>query len=86
MTFKLGKAGFPGLPPGLKVSKFDMKADRSTGTQVFDMKAGRLKEAKQDMAIKGNIAMSANGMDLDMTMKMKGKTTTRITSTSPIVD
>ncbi len=86
MTFKAGKGGLPGVPPGVKISKFDMKADQYKGTQTFDLKAGRLKEGKLDMVMRASLAMSANGMDLDMTMKIKAKSTTKITSTSPIVD
>lgn len=86
MKFKAGKGGLPGVPPGVKISKFDMKADQYKGTQTFDLKAGRLKEGKLDMVMRASLAMSANGMDLDMTMKIKAKSTTKITSTSPIVD
>jgi hypothetical protein len=86
MTFKAGKGGIPGLPPGVKVTKFDMKADKYTGTQTFDLKAGRLKEGKLDMVMRASLAMSANGMEIDMTMKIKAKSSTRITATSPIVD
>lgn len=87
MTFKLGdKGGLPGLPPGLKISRFDMKADRYTGTQQFDMKTGRLRDGVQEMAMKGSMAMSANGMDIELGMKIKAKTTTTISEKSPIVD
>jgi hypothetical protein len=87
MTFKLGdKGGFPGLPPGVKISRFDMKADRYTGTQLFDLKTGRLREGTQDMAMKGTMAMSANGMDIELSMKIKAKTTTTISEKNPIVD
>ncbi len=86
MTFKAGKGGVPGLPPGVKVSKFSMKADQYKGTQLFDLKAGRLKEGKVDMVMRGSLAMSANGQDIEMTMKIKAKQTTTITDKSPIVD
>ena len=86
MTFKAGKGGVPGLPPGVKVSKFSMKADQYKGTQLFDMKAGRLKEGKVDMVLKGSLAMSANGQDIEMTMRIKARQTTTITDRSPVVD
>jgi hypothetical protein len=86
MTFKAADAGFPGLPPGVKVSKFDMKADKIAGTVLFDAKAGRLKETKQDMNLNGAITMSANGMDIEMTMKIKGVQTTTVTDKNPVVD
>ncbi len=86
MSFTAGKGGVPGLPPGVKVSKFAMKADKYSGTQTFDLAAGRLKEGKLDMVMKGSLAMSANGMDIEMTMRIKAKQTTTITDKSPIVD
>jgi hypothetical protein len=86
MSFTAGKGGVPGLPPGIKISKFAMKADKYSGTQTFDVKAGRLKEGKLDMVMKGSLAMSANGMDIEMTMKIKAKQSTTITDKSPIVD
>jgi len=86
MSFKAGKGGLPGLPPGVKLSRFSMKADKYTGTQVFDVKAGRLKEGKVDMVLKGSLSMSANGQDIDMTMRIKARQTTTITDRSPVVD
>ncbi|HEX4611440.1 MAG TPA: DUF6263 family protein [Urbifossiella sp.] len=86
MSFKAGKGGLPGLPPGVKISKFDMKADKYTGTQTFDMKAGRLKEGKLDMSMKGSMSMSANGQDIEMTMRIKAKQSTTITDKNPAVD
>ena len=87
LTFKLGdKGGLPGLPPGVKISRFDFKADRYTGTQLFDLKTGRLKEGNQDMSMKGTLAMSANGMDIEMTMKIRAKMATTISEKNPVVD
>lgn len=86
MSFKAGDAAFPGLPPGVKVSKFDIKADKITGTVLFDTKTGRLKEAKQNMSFNGTIAMSANGMDLEMKMKIKAVQTATVTDKNPTKD
>jgi len=86
VKFKAGDGGIPGLPPGVKVTKFDMKADKFTGTLNFDTTAGRLKDAKQTMNVAGAIAISANGMDLEMTMKMKMTQTTTITDKNPVKD
>jgi hypothetical protein len=86
MTFKADDAGFPGLPDGVKITKFDMKADKIAGTVLFDTKAGRLKEGKQDMNLNGALTMSAAGMDIDVTMKIKGVQTTTVTDKNPVVD
>lgn len=63
-----------------------MKADQYKGTQLFDLKAGRLKEGTMSMNMKGSLAMSANGQDLEMTMRIKVKQKTTITDKSPVVD
>jgi hypothetical protein len=87
VKFKAGDGGgIPGLPPGVKISKFDMKADKFTGSLNFDTAAGRLKDAKQTMNMAGTIAISANGMDLEMTMKMKVTQTTTVTDKNPVKD
>ncbi|QDU20357.1 DUF6263 family protein [Urbifossiella limnaea] len=86
MTFKSGKGGVPGLPPGVKVSRFSMKAEQYKGTQLFDLKAGRLKEGTVDMVMKGSLAMSANGQDIEMTMRIKAKQSTTVTEKNPVVD
>ncbi|MFO0800658.1 MAG: DUF6263 family protein [Gemmataceae bacterium] len=86
MTFKSGKGGVPGLPPGVKVSRFSMKAEQYKGTQLFDLKAGRLKEGTVNMVMKGSLAMSANGQDIEMTMRIKAKQSTTVTEKNPVVD
>jgi hypothetical protein len=86
MKFKQGDGGIPGLPAGVTVSKFDMKADKFTGTAKFDTKLGRLTENKQNMDLSGAITMSLNGMDIEMKMKMKGVTTATVTDKNPVTD
>jgi hypothetical protein len=86
MKFKAARGSLPGLPPGVKISKFEMKADHYSGTQLFDLKASRLKEGKMDMVMRGSFAMSANGMDIDMKMRIKAKQTTTITDKNPAVE
>jgi len=86
VTFKAGDGAIPGLPPGVKVSKFDMKADKFGGSLNFDTAAGRLKDAKQTMNMSGTMAISANGMGLEMAMKMKVTQTTTITDKNPVKD
>src|SRR5215471_5904583 len=67
LTFKGGNA-IPGLPEGVKVDKFDMKADKFEGTVLFDTKAGRLKENNTDMNLNGTMTIAAGGQKIDMTM------------------
>ena len=86
VSFKAGDGAIPGLPPGVKVTKFDMKADKFTGTLNFDTAAGRLKDAKQTMNIGGTIGISANGQDLEMKMKMKITQNTTVTDKNPVKD
>lgn len=86
LKFKQGDGGLPGLPEGIKVSKFDLKADKFTGSAAFDTKLGRLTESKQNMSINGAITMSANGMDIELKMKIKGTTTATVTDKNPITD
>jgi hypothetical protein len=85
LTFKAGKA-FPGLPEGVDIKKFDMKADKFTSTLYFDTKAGRLTENKMDMDVKGDISMAVGGQTIDMTMTMKARQTTTISDKNPVVD
>jgi len=83
MDFKPG-AGGGGFP--LKITKADMKADNYRGTYSFDTKAGRLKDATADGSIAGSMTASANGQDIDITMKIKMKGTTAVTDKNPVRD
>jgi len=85
LTFKAGKS-FPGLPEGIDIKKFDMKADKFSSILLFDTKAGRLNENKTDMDMKGEISMAFGGQEIDMTMKMKATQTTTISDKNPVVD
>ncbi len=85
MSFKAGDA-FPGLPEGVQVSKFDMKADKFAGTLLFDTKAGRLTENKIDKDMKGEMTIGIAGQMIDMSMKIKARQTTTIGDKNPVVD
>jgi len=85
LEFKAGQ-GFPGLPEGVDVSKFEMKAEKFAGTLLFDTKTGRLTENKTDMDLNGAITISANGQKIDMTMKIKAKQTANVTDKNPLKD
>lgn len=86
MKFKQGDGGFPGLPEGVKISKFDLKADKFTGSAKFDTKLGRLTESKQNMDLSGSISMSFGGQDIDVKMKIKSLTTSTVSDKNPITD
>jgi hypothetical protein len=86
MKFKQGDGGLPGLPEGVKISKFDLKADKFTGTAKFDTKLGRLTENKQKMDLSGSISMSVGGQDIDVKMKIKSVTDSTVSDKNPITD
>jgi hypothetical protein len=85
LEFKVGDK-FPGLPEGVKVDKFDMKAEKFEGTLLFDTKAGRLTENKTDMVLNGEMTIAAGGQKIDMTMKIKAKQTATVTDKNPVKD
>jgi hypothetical protein len=85
VTFKAGQ-GFPGLPEGVDVSNFEMKAEKFAGTLLFDTKTGRLTENKTDMDLNGSVTISANGQKIEMTMKIKAKQTATVTDKNPMKD
>ncbi|MDB5313563.1 MAG: hypothetical protein JWO38_7765 [Gemmataceae bacterium] len=84
LTYKPGEGGAGGLP--FKITKADMKADKYTATYTFDIRAGRLKGASADAIISGTMTASANGQEIEITMKMKMKQTTEVTDKNPVVD
>jgi hypothetical protein len=83
LTFKAG-AGIPGLPAGIKVDKFDMKADKFGGTLKFDTKAGRLIDSTQDADLNGTMTLAAGGQNFDMTMKIKVKQKVTVDDKNPL--
>ena len=85
LAFKAGGA-LPGLPEGVKVDKFDMKADKFEGTLLFDTKAGRLTENKTNMTLNGEITIAAGGQKVEMTMKITAKQTTTVSDKNPVKD
>ncbi len=85
MTFAPGKGGGPkGLP--FKITKANLKSDDFTGSLLFDVKAGRLKEMKQSMTVKGTITISAGGQDIDAGIEQKSVTTVTISEKNPVTD
>lgn len=86
LSFKEGDGTIPGLPEGVKIEKFDMKSDKYKGTLQFDTKAGRLVETKLNMDINGAVTMSANGMNVEVKMKIKAVQTSTVTDKNPIKD
>jgi hypothetical protein len=84
LTFKPGDGGDTGLP--FKITKADLKTDRFTGTSVIDLKAGRLKESKSEMAMSGTMTIGAGGQEIEATLKQKTTTTTTVTDKNPVRD
>lgn len=55
----------PESPSPLKVTKSDLKVNESKETILFDIEKGLIAEHTATLRIKGDLALSVNGMDLD---------------------
>jgi hypothetical protein len=84
LTYKQGD-GADGVLP-FKITKADLKADKFTGTHVFDMKVGRVTETKVDMEMSGTMTISIAGNTVDAKLVQKMKVVGVITDKNPIVD
>jgi hypothetical protein len=84
LTYKQGD-GADGVLP-FKITKADLKADKFTGTHVFDMKVGRVTETKVDMEMSGTMTISIAGNTVDAKLVQKMKAVGVITDKNPIVD
>ena len=82
MTFKAGDG--EGLP--FKITKADFKIEKYTGSSVFDMKAGRLKEAKSEMTMTGTMTVGGGGQEIDATLTQKVKTAAVVSDKNPVKD
>lgn len=80
MTFKAGDG--EGLP--FKIKNADFKIEKFTGTNQFDLKAGRLRESKTEMTMSGSMTIVANGQEVDATLTQKVKSTVVITDKNPV--
>ena len=58
----------------------------TSGSNVFDMKAGRLKESKSEMTMTGTMTVGVMGMEIDATLSQKVKTTTVVSDKNPVKD
>ena len=76
--------GDAGLP--FKITKADLKADKMTGTQKFDVKTGRLSSATAQLDLSGSMTIGVGGQSIDAKLRQKMKTDSAITSKNPIVD
>jgi hypothetical protein len=84
VSFKPGKGEVKGLP--IKITKADLKSEKFTGTHTFDTKAGRLKESKQEMTVKGTFTISAGGQEIEAGIVQKSTTTLTVTDKNPVTD
>lgn len=82
MTFKAGDG--EGLP--FKITNANFKIEKFTGSSVFDIKAGRLKESKSEMTMNGSMTVGVGGMEIDATLTQKVKTTAVVTEKNPVKD
>ncbi len=64
--YEVGKGGGD-LP--FTFTKGEMTAESFTGEYVFDSQAGRLKSHSTKAKIKGTLTLSANGMEIEMSLK-----------------
>ena len=85
VTFKAGTA-LPGLPEGIKVDKFDLKADKYSGSMKFDTKTGRLTESITNADMNGTMSLGLGGNKIDVEMKIKLKAEVTIDDKNPIKD
>lgn len=85
LTFKAGTA-IPGLPEGIQVDNFEMKAKKCVGAMKFDTKVGRLTENNQDADLDCSMTIAAAGQKIDMTMKIKVKQRVTIGDKNPTAD
>lgn len=79
-SFTPGKGG-DGLP--FQITKGELKADKYTGSLVFDAAAGRLKESSQNVKLGGSLTVSAMGQEIELTFQQTLKVTGTVTATDP---
>lgn len=82
LVFKPGTGG--GLP--FKITKADLTAEKFSGTHVFDIKAGRLKESKTEMVMSGSMTIGVAGQEIDAALKQKMKSVSVVTDKNPVKD
>jgi hypothetical protein len=83
LVFKAGDGG-DDLP--FKITKADLKAEKFTGTNTFDMKLGRLTGMKMEMEMAGTMTIGVAGMTIDAKLKQKMTTTGEVTDKNPVKD
>jgi len=84
LKYEAGDGKDSGLP--FKISKADLKADKFTGTNTFDMKLGRLAAMKMELDLSGTMTIEVAGMTVDAKLKQKMTTTGEVTEKNPVVD
>ncbi|HZU37255.1 MAG TPA: DUF6263 family protein [Gemmataceae bacterium] len=77
-----GAAAAAALP--FKITKADLKSDKSTGTILFDMKKGRVQSSTTHLELKGTLEIEINGQNTPVTLEQKQDTTVK-TSDTPYV-
>jgi hypothetical protein len=76
------KEGDDSLP--FKITKGDMKAEKASGTMVFDANKGRLVKTDLSMKMKGSMTFDIAGNSTTMTMEMTQTSKSRILDKNPL--
>jgi hypothetical protein len=71
-----------GLP--FKISKGEMKAEKATGTMVFDASKGRLVRGESTMKLKGSLTFEVAGTATTLNLEMQQTSKTRVSDKSPL--
>ncbi len=67
-----------------KITKGEMKADKSSGTKTFDASKGRLVKTEQTTKMKGSFTFESAGTSMTVTMEMTQTVKTRILDKNPL--
>lgn len=69
-----------------KFSEVNIKADKFTGTALFDLQKGRLSNSQMDIDIKGSLVVEVGGQKVDMDIKQQMRTEMKVVDKNPLVD
>jgi hypothetical protein len=73
-------------PLPFKITNADLKADRFTGTNSFNIKVGRIVESRMEIDMSGTMTIEVMGQQIDAKLKQKMKMVGVVTDKNPIVD
>ncbi len=70
-----------GLP--FKIKGADLKADKATGTILFDPEKGRVDSSDMSLELKGKLSIEIGGQTTDVELSQTQRTTVKTTDTNP---